>query len=73
MKTITHYLLKWNLNNDTGTITLNMKNIDAAGDESQKIITNLSFSKFNMLVAILENGTTTYDQANNTILNIIKK
>lgn len=73
MKTITHYLLKWNLNNDTGTITLNMKNTDAAGDESQKIITNLSFSKFNMLVAILENGTTTYDQANNTILNIIKK
>lgn len=73
MKTITHYLLKWNLNNDTGTITLNMKNTDAADDESQKIITNLSFSKFNMLVAILENGTTTYDQANNTILNIIKK
>lgn len=73
MKAITHYLLKWNLNNDTGTITLNMKNTDAAGDESQKIITNLSFSKFNMLVAILENGTTTYDQANNTILNIIKK
>lgn len=73
MKTITHYLLKWNLNNDTGTITLNMKNTDAAGDESQKIITNLSFSKFNMLVAILENGTTTYDLANNTILNIIKK
>lgn len=73
MKTITHYLLKWNLNNDSGTITLNMKGTDAAGDESQKIITNLSFSKFNVLVAILENGITTFDQANNTILNIIKK
>ncbi|WP_294202893.1 hypothetical protein [uncultured Chryseobacterium sp.] len=73
MKTINHYLLKWDLTNDTGTITLNMMNTDGTGTESQKIITDLSFSKFNMLVAILENGITTFDQTNNTILNIVRK
>lgn len=72
MKTITHYLLNWNLTNDSGTVTLNMKD-NNTNLHSQKNITNLDLSKFNMFVAVLENGMTTFDQANNSILNIVQK
>lgn len=71
MKTITSYLLHWDLQASKGKITLEME--DENEETSKEIIRDLDAQKFSMLANLVANGLTKYDSDNDIILTIVKK
>ncbi|MBK1894290.1 hypothetical protein [Chryseobacterium paridis] len=66
MKTITNYLLDWNISSKKGKVILKFK--DAASEE---IMDDLDYETFSALAHVLGKGKAKYDPTDNSIFNVM--
>lgn len=66
IKTITNYVLEWNINSKSGKIILKFTSTG-----SEEIMDNLDYETFTALAHVLEKGKAKYDPTDNSIYNVM--